>query len=78
MGGLETHRCGWWIDLGVEPLVAALRQATELTDVERQLMGERGRQYVCIFNWDEIAGQTLALYRWLLGLGERPACVRLD
>jgi glycosyltransferase involved in cell wall biosynthesis len=75
---LETHHCGWWIDVGVEPLAAALRQATELTDVERRAMGERGRQYVRRFDWDEIAGQTLALYRWLLGRGDRPACVKLD
>ncbi len=41
-------------------------------------MGERGRQYVRRFDWDEIASQTLALYRWLLGRGDRPACVQLD
>jgi hypothetical protein len=30
------------------------------------------------YDWDLIAGQTLALYRWVLGQGERPACVRVD
>jgi glycosyltransferase involved in cell wall biosynthesis len=75
---LETHGCGWWIDTGVEPLVAALRAATALTDSERQAMGERGRAYVQRYDWDAIAAQTLALYRWVLGQGERPGFVRVD
>ncbi len=75
---LATHGCGWWIDTGVEPLVAALRAATVLSDSERQAMGERGRAYVQRYDWDAIAAETLALYRWVLGHGERPACVRVD
>jgi glycosyltransferase involved in cell wall biosynthesis len=75
---LETHGCGWWIDTGVAPLVEALRAATTLSDVERQAMGERGRVYVQRYDWNRIAEQTLALYRWVLGQGERPACVRVD
>jgi glycosyltransferase involved in cell wall biosynthesis len=75
---LETHGCGWWIDTGVAPLVEALRAATALSDAERQAMGERGRVYVQRYDWNRIAEQTLALYRWVLGQGERPACVRVD
>ncbi len=75
---LETYRCGWWIDVGVEPLVAALREAIALTDEERAAMGARGREYVTRFDWQRIAEHTLALYRWILGQGERPDCVRLD
>lgn len=43
---LETHRCGWWIDIGVEPLAVALREAMLLTDEERSAMGVRGRKLV--------------------------------
>jgi glycosyltransferase involved in cell wall biosynthesis len=75
---LETHGCGWWIDTGVEPLAAGLRAAMALTDEERRAMGERGRVYVRRYDWDLIAEQTLAVYRWLLGRGDRPTCVRLD
>jgi glycosyltransferase involved in cell wall biosynthesis len=75
---LETHRCGWWIGTGVAPLVEALRAATALSDIERQAMGERGRVYVQRYDWDLIARQTLALYRWVLGQGERPGFVRVD
>ncbi len=75
---LETYGCGWWIETGVVPLVAALRAATALSDAERAAMGARGRVYVRRYDWDTIAAETLALYRWVLGQGERPACVRTD
>ena len=75
---LETHGCGWWIETGVAPLVAALRAAMALSDAERAAMGARGRIYVRRYDWDAIAAETLALYRWVVGQGERPGCVRLD
>lgn len=43
---LETHRCGWWIDIGVAPLTVALREAMLLTNEERAAMGVRGRKLV--------------------------------
>jgi glycosyltransferase involved in cell wall biosynthesis len=75
---LETFGCGWWIDTGVEPLALALRAATSLSDAERAAMGERGRIYVRRYDWDAIATEMVAVYRWVLGLDERPACVRVD
>ena len=75
---LETHGCGWWVDIGVEPLAAALRQAMALNDDERQAMGERGRAYVQRYNWADIARQMADVYRWVLGQGARPSCVGLD
>lgn len=72
---LATHKCGWWIDIGVEPLVAAFREAMSLRDRERRDMGERGREYVRRFDWDTIAQQTIGVYRWVLGEGEKPVCV---
>jgi glycosyltransferase involved in cell wall biosynthesis len=74
---LEVYGCGWWIEVGVEPLVAALRQAMALSDAQRAAMGARGREYVRRFDWGRIAEQTVALYRWILGQGEMPDVVRL-
>jgi glycosyltransferase involved in cell wall biosynthesis len=77
--GLLTHRCGWWIDIGVEPLATALRAATALSDEERREMGERGRRYVeREFSWPSIAEQMLAVYRWVLEQGDKPDCVVTD
>ena len=43
---LETRRCGWWVDIGVEPLADTLRKAMGLSDAERCEMGMRGRKLV--------------------------------
>jgi glycosyltransferase involved in cell wall biosynthesis len=75
---LETYGCGWWVDIGIEPLVNALREAMLLSDDERHAMGKRGREYVRRFDWSGIAKQTLDVYRWVLGQGPIPGCVRTD
>jgi glycosyltransferase involved in cell wall biosynthesis len=75
---LEAVGCGWWIDIGVAPLVAALREAMSLSDAQRRSMGQRGREYVRSLSWNSIAWQAVEVYRWLLGRGGQPACVRTD
>lgn len=77
--GLETERCGWWTERGVEPLVNALREATSLRDDERHVMGERGRTLVeRDYNWDKIAQDMRTVYEWTLGKTERPSTIHLD
>lgn len=75
---LETHRCGWWIEIGVAPLERALRVAMSLSAEERAAMGVRGRKYVRRYDWDNIALQTIDVYRWLLRQGPKPGCVITD
>lgn len=76
---LSERQCGWWIDVGVEPLTAALREATALTDETRHAMGCRGRSYVEeALSWKRIAEEMAAAYRWVLGNGECPPNVALD
>ena len=66
-GELETERCGWWIDVGVEPLAAALREAMALSDAERAAMGARGRALVeAKYQWPAIGRQMLAAYRGVI------------
>src|SRR5205814_5284819 len=43
---LEQHKCGWWIDTGVPPLVYALRQATSSSQAELREMGLRGKEMI--------------------------------
>ena len=75
---LQTYGCGWWIDIGVTPLALALRQAMDLNDRQRRAMGERGRAYVVRFDWGGIASETMGVYRWILGWGPKPDCIRMD
>ncbi|HUG41908.1 MAG TPA: glycosyltransferase [Longimicrobiales bacterium] len=76
---LVERGCGWWMDLGVEPLVAAIREAAALTDDERGAMGSRGRRLVAErFAWPAVARRMISVYHWLAGDGGEPACVRRD
>ncbi len=76
--GLIDHRCGWWVDVGVEPLAEAILSAIGLTDAERQNMGQQGRQFVeREFSWPQIAERMLAVYQWILGHGKKPEDVVL-
>ena len=75
---LESQRCGWWVEVGVEPLAAALRAATGLTDDIRRQMGLRGKRLVTAqYSWGRIAGEMLSAYKWVLGQNEKPACIRV-
>ena len=77
--GLVNHQAGWWIEIGVDPLVAALEQALALPEERLQAMGRSGRAWMeREFSWPVIGAQMARFYRWLLGQSERPACVRED
>lgn len=73
---LEERNCGWWIDIGVESLVAGLRDAMGRSDAERLEMGQRGRRVAEEeFSWDSVAQRMLRAYRWLLKGTEQPSFV---
>ncbi len=73
---LHTRRCGWWIDIGVDPLTGALREAMALSDEQRLAMGQRGRRLVEEnYSWPKIGRDITAVYAWMLGSGTKPECV---
>jgi glycosyltransferase involved in cell wall biosynthesis len=76
--GLVSEGCGWWIDIGVEPLVVALREATSVGPEALRERGARGRRWMLRdFSWDRAARDMAAVYRWLLFGGEPPGSIRL-
>ncbi len=76
---LAERKCGWWIDVGPEPLAAALDEAMRLSPDELRAMGLRGRALVeQHYAWPSLAAQMSEVYRWVLGRGVRPDCVRID
>jgi glycosyltransferase involved in cell wall biosynthesis len=76
---LEERGCGWWVEIGAEPLAAALREAMALSDAERHEMGARGRRLVEEkYAWPGIAKQMVSVYEWVLSGGPPPECVRVD
>lgn len=74
---LATERCGWWTEIGAEPLEEALREAVALSDAERVAMGRRGRTLVQErYGWPKVAERMRDVYAWVLGGGAPPSCVR--
>lgn len=78
--GLERHRAGLWIDIGVEPLVFALRRLLATSPFELQAMGRRGRRWMIEeFSWDRIGSQMAETYQWLTqDAAPPPPWIRLD
>lgn len=66
-GELKSEGCGWWIDIGVEPLAEALGKAMALGDGEREEMGKRGRALVeRKYRWEAIGKQMRNSYGEIL------------
>lgn len=62
-------RCGWWIEIGAEPLAKALHEAMELTDAERRAMGANGRQLVKRkYTWPAVAQEMRKAYERMLNV----------
>ncbi len=56
---LETSRCGWWIDVGIDPLVNTLQTALQMSNDELYAMGSRGYNLVKEkYTWGAV-GQAL-------------------
>jgi len=71
--GLREHNCGWWVDVGVKPLVNAITEASQLSNEQLISMGNRGKQYVSReFNWQETSIKMKVLYKWILDGGAKP------
>jgi glycosyltransferase involved in cell wall biosynthesis len=77
--GLVEQGAGWWIEIGLDPLVASLEQALSTSPQRLEEMGRAGHEWMQRdFSWERIGAQFLATYGWLLNGGEPPPCVRLD
>lgn len=78
--GLVRNDAGWWIDVGVEPLVVAMIDAMGATQDRRARMGANGRAWMIRdFSWPEVARRMTATYAWLRDRGlPVPDWVRTD
>lgn len=73
---LNTHNAGWWIDIGVQPLVEVLQKALCLPEEKRRQMGQNGRKLVEEkYSIEAVAAQMIQLYKWILNGGEKPQFV---
>ncbi|WP_152286934.1 glycosyltransferase [Flavicella marina] len=73
---LNKNNCGWWIDLGVEPLKQALVNALETDQKKLNEMGVNGRSLIeKKYSMQSIAKQMVELYNWVLKTGPKPKFV---
>lgn len=77
--GLEAERCGWWIDHGLDPLITAMKSALSCDVPTLEELGQRGRRWIARdYGWLAIGAEMESVYRWLLGTGPQPKCLRLQ
>jgi glycosyltransferase involved in cell wall biosynthesis len=76
-GGVVREHCGWWIDIGVDPLVRTLRDALATSESQLAEMGARGRDWMKRdFSWDDVGRKMAGAYSWVLGGGTPPDFIR--
>jgi glycosyltransferase involved in cell wall biosynthesis len=75
--GLEQKKAGWWIDTGLDPLVACLNYALDQSPDVLAEMGQRGRVWMQEeFSWERVGAMMDQTYRWILSGGNKPDWVR--
>jgi glycosyltransferase involved in cell wall biosynthesis len=74
--GLETHNAGMWIEIGLDPLVAALERMMSLSRDELDVMGMNGRSWMdSEYSWSSIGAKMAETYEWIINEGEKPGWV---
>ena len=64
----RTSPCGWWVEVSVEPLAAALREAMLLDDETRRAMGACGQRLIRErYGWEQVAERMVGVYRQVSG-----------
>ena len=64
---LEERKCGWWIDIGVEPLIKALSESTAFDVEALREMGANGRKLVeDKYTWDVVVKNMIAGYEIII------------
>ena len=73
---LLAYGCGWWVDVSVNEICAALKYAISLPEEHLKEMGQRGKELVASkYTWTSLLQMTIELYSWLLRRKERPQFV---
>ncbi|MCW2312605.1 glycosyltransferase [Rhodoferax antarcticus] len=64
---LVQHRCGWWVEPGVQGISSALVEAMACEPIELKQMGHRGRQLVVDkYSWNKIGITAQEVSEWVV------------
>jgi glycosyltransferase involved in cell wall biosynthesis len=71
--GLPQRQAGWWIDIGLDPLVASLEEALAQPAKTLLAYGQYGRKWMEEeYSWSHIGWRMADTYRWLLRGDAKP------
>lgn len=77
-GGVETNRCGWWVDADEHALADGLMTALGMPDDVLDAMGQRGAAWMKLaFSWESVGTEMARVYDWALGRAVRPDCLHM-
>ena len=77
--GLERYKVGWWIEIGLDPLVGCLEEAMKESAASLAERGARGREWMMReYSRAHVGKMMRQAYHWLIYRGETPAFMRLD
>ncbi|OFX61438.1 MAG: hypothetical protein A2066_00620 [Bacteroidetes bacterium GWB2_41_8] len=70
---LNSNECGWWINIGTEPLISSLTEALLMTDSARHKLGQNGRQLILDkYSIEHTGFMMKQVYDWMLNNNEKP------
>jgi glycosyltransferase involved in cell wall biosynthesis len=73
---IESHQCGWWVDVGANSIADALSSAISCSREELRTKGLMGKELVVSnYSWESAAKKLLSVFEWILGRGQKPDCV---
>ena len=70
---LDESKIGWCVDLSVDNIERALREAMTMTPTDLYEMGQQASKLINEnYDYRVVTRNTLRLYKWLLNSGEKP------
>jgi glycosyltransferase involved in cell wall biosynthesis len=77
--GLDSRKCGWWVEGSVSALAGALSDVTSRPPAELARMGAAGRKWMQTeYSMEALGRKFRELYGWITSAGTRPAFVEFS
>ena len=75
---IATRNAGFWIDIGVKPLVSALNEALTLSESELNDLGRNGQKLIQDkYSIEAVSSSMIKLYEWIITRIDRPEFILL-
>jgi len=76
---IQTEKCGWYTENNEASIEKALIEALNTPAQALKEMGMRGKALIeKKYTWPNVAKEMVDTYRWMLKVGDKPDCVRID